>query len=358
MSFTAKDLAERLNARVEGDAERLLQDVAPLQSAQACHLSFVENRKQLPALAASKAGAVLLNSALASEIGSISATRLIVEHPQPAFIAAMLIFRPPAARSTVGRSPQAIIHETAQLGADCNVHPFAVIGANAVIGDRCEIGPGVSIGEGCVVGHDCTLYPQAVLYPRVVLKNRVIVHAHAVIGADGFGYRFVKGAFEKIPHTGSVILEDDVEIGAGTTVDRAMIEATIVGRGTKLDNQVMIAHNCRIGQHNVFASQVGLAGSCTTGDYVQMGGQVGIADHLNIGTGVKLGGKAGVMDNLLEPGVYHGIPAQPEKEAIKNVLAIRRIPELRDQIKLLNTQMAALNAQLATLFPEANRNAA
>lgn len=349
MSFTVKDLADKLQARIEGDDSRSLDDVSALASAQGRHLSFVDSRKQLEALRTTQAGAVLVTPALAAEAASCPATRLLVAQPQTAFIAAMLLFRPPAERPSLRRSPQATVDPTASWGADCNIHPFAVIGANVTIGVRCDIGPGVVIGDGCVIGDDCVLHAHSVLYPRVTVGNRVLIHAQAVIGADGFGYRFVSGAFQKIPHTGTVLLEDDVEIGACTTVDRAMIEATIIGRGTKLDNQVMIAHNCRVGKHNVFASHVGLAGSVTTGDYVQMGGQVGVADHLHIGSGVKLGGKAGVMDNLLEAGVYHGIPALPEKDAIKNVLAIRRIPELRDQIKQLSAQLAALNVQLAAM---------
>jgi UDP-3-O-[3-hydroxymyristoyl] glucosamine N-acyltransferase len=193
------------------------------------------------------------------------------------------------------------------------------------------------------------VHPNAVLYRGVQIGNRVIVHATAVIGADGFGYRFSEGRFIHLPHTGTVILEDDVEIGAGATVDRAMIGATVVGTGTKVDNQVMIAHNCRIGRHNAFAAQVGFAGSATTGDYVICGGQVGIADHAHIGTGCAVGAMAGVSGTIPDGERYHGIPARPEKEALKAHLVMGKLPEMRVQLRELEKTVKTLQATVAAL---------
>jgi len=349
MVLSLQELAQRFGAVCPVETTGELCDVASLEVAQSRHVAFAETKKQIPALLKSQAGAVFIRQDVADLVQEPCPPLLVVASPQKSFIEAMLLFRPQPERRPAGIAPSAHVDPTAQLGSDCIVHPGAVIGRDVKIGERCEIGPGAVIGDGCVLGDDCLLYAYVVLYPGMQLKNRIIIHATAVIGADGFGYHFENGRFLKIPHTGTVVIEDDVEIGAGATIDRGMIEATIIGTGTKLDNQVMIAHNCRIGRGNVFASQVGLAGSVTTGEYVQMGGKVGIADHCHIATGVKLGGSAGVMSDLLVPGTYHDIPAIPEKDALKNHVNIRRVPEMRKEIKDLGRQLAELQAQLQQL---------
>jgi len=354
MSFTIQDLSTCVDGTTQGSGKALLTDVAPLPSAQPHHVTYAESRKQLPLIQKSQAGAILVTAELATMLTECSIPLIIVKDPQWAFISAMLLFRPQRPRAEIGISPRALVDPSARFGADCQIFPGAIIGADVTMGDRCLIGPGAVIGDGCRLGNDCRIDAHTVLYPDLILKNRVIVQANSVIGADGFGYRFVNGAFDKIPHTGTVILEDDVEVGACATIDRGMIEATIIEQGTKVDNLVMIAHNCHVGKHNVFASQVGLAGSVVTGDYVQMGGQVGIADHCFIAGGVKLGGKAGVMGDLPDAGTYHDIPAIPEKDALKNHLNIRKVPELRQQVQQLTRQLAELQSQL-TLLTESPR---
>jgi UDP-3-O-[3-hydroxymyristoyl] glucosamine N-acyltransferase len=348
MPISLQELASRIDGRIWGRSNVELADVAPLDAAGPDHLAYVDSRKSLPALKTTRAGAVLITETLAATIPDAERPipLVFVEDPQAAFIAAMLLFRPQRPRAVTGISPQALVSPSATLGPECNVSPHAQIGDDVVLGARCDIGPGAIIGEGCVIGEDCIVHANSVLYPRVTLQDRVTVHAHAVIGADGFGYRFVDGTLQKIPHTGTVLIEEDVEIGAGATIDRAMMGTTVIGRGTKLDNQVQIAHNCRVGRHNAFASQVGLAGSVTTGDYVQCGGQVGVADHCTIVGGVKFGGQAGIMGDITEPGNYHGSPALPEKEAIKNYLNTLKVAEIRDQIKALTAQLARLEQQL------------
>ncbi|MCA8996164.1 MAG: UDP-3-O-(3-hydroxymyristoyl)glucosamine N-acyltransferase [Planctomycetaceae bacterium] len=358
MSFTANELATKINAQVLGDGTLLLTDVASLDAARPSQLSYLESRKQLGAFKASQAGAVLVTEDLADDVVRGDCTAILVDQPQAKFIEAMLLLRPPREHGDVGVSPRAIVSETAQIGENCQIHAGAQVGDDVILGDRCVVGPGVIIGAGCQLGDDCHLYANAVLYPDMRIGNRVIIHANATIGCDGFGYRFVNGQLVKIPHTGTVILNDDVEVGAGSTIDRGMIEATVIGQGTKIDNQVQIAHNCRIGRGNAFAAQVGLAGSVTTGDYVQMGGQVGIADHCNIGSGIKFGGQAGTFGNVTDPGVYHGTPALPEKEAIKLHLTHVKLPELRNQVKKLTAQVAALEAQLAQSAPPSSQRSA
>lgn len=348
MSFTIDQIAEQLGGQVRGDSQLSVVDVAPLESATAERISYLDSKKQLKPMLASSAGAVLTTEALADRAQKLGSqvSFIIVEEPQAAFIEVMLKFRPLPEKPSIGISERAIIDESATLGEGCQVFPNAYIGKNVRLGKNCEIGPGAVIQDDCILGDDCIVYANAVLYRNVQVGQRVIIHANAVLGADGFGYRFVDGAFVKIPHTGTVRLEDDVEIGAAATIDRGMIGETVIGQGTKLDNQVMIAHNCQIGKHNAFASQVGLAGSCTTGDYVQMGGQVGVADHVNIGTGSKFGGKAGVIWDMPAGGTYHGIPAINEKEAIRNHFSIQKLPEVRDQVKQLTKQLADLQKQI------------
>ena len=359
--LSLQELAQQLDGRIDGDAALVVEDVAALHNATAREITYLETRKQLSALLKSQAGAVLTSA----ELSSVARDRgcqiplVLVADPQAAFITTMLIFRPLPARSEIGASEDARISPSAEIGLECNIHPGASVGENVRIGTRCDIGPGVVIGDDCVIGDGCQLHPNAVIYPGAQLGNRVIIHANAVIGADGFGYRFAQGRFEKIPHTGTVIIEDDVEIGACTTVDRGMIGATVIGQGTKLDNQVMIAHNCRIGRHNAFASQVGLAGSVTTGDYVQCGGQVGVADHVLIGSQTKLGAKAGVVWDVPDGQVCHGIPAIPEKDAIRNHLMIQKLPEMREQVKQLLARIEQLEAaSVPALKTDTTRSAA
>ncbi len=346
-ALTTRQIAELVRGELRGDPDRVVNDVAPLESASGNELTYIASEKALRLLATTRAAAVLISGQLAPSQSEPSL--IVVEDAQRAFIDMMVTFRPRPPRRHTGISAQASIAPTAQLGADCNVAAGAVIGERVVLGARCDIHPGVVIGDGCRIGDDVTVHANAVLYPEVRIGHRVIIHATAVIGADGFGYRFEQGRFRHIPHTGTVVLEDDVEIGAGTTVDRAMIGATVIGEGTKLDNQVMIAHNCVLGKHNAFAAQVGLAGSASTGDYVRCGGQVGVADHAHIGTGSSIGAMAGVSGNVPDGERYHGIPAWPEKDAIKAHLALRKLPEMRTQLRALEATVRRLEAELRSM---------
>lgn len=348
-TMTAAEIAVLVGGDLRGDAERVFEDVGPLQEAGTRQVSFVASERQIRQLADTQAGAVLLPRMLMSRASAGSTVLIGVEDPQEAFVAVMLRFRPPAARQELGISPLAYVSPTAVLGEGCNVFPGAYVGDGVVMGRRCDVHPGAVIGPGCRLGDEVTIHANAVLYHDVQLGSRVIVHATAVIGADGFGYRFVQGRFIAIPHTGTVRLEDDVEIGAGTTVDRGMIGDTVIGAGTKLDNQVMIGHNCRIGKHNAFASQVGLAGSVTTGDYVRCGGQVGIADHSHLGSGCAVGAKAGVAGTVPDGERYQGLPAGPERETVKAHLSLKKLPEMRVQLRELESLVETLRAELAAL---------
>lgn len=348
--MTAQEVADFVDGTLHGDPSRELTDVAPLDCATVGDVAYVASQKQLRLLSASQAGVVLLPKSLESRVPkSLTPAVILVDDSQAAFVTVMLRFRPPAKRSESGISPQAFVSESAQIGEGCNVDPGASIGAGAVIGRDCDIHSGAFVGPGCRIGDQVVIHANAVLYHDVQIGDRVIIHATAVIGADGFGYRFSEGRFTQLPHTGTVILEDDVEIGAGTTVDRAMIGATVVGAGSKLDNQIMIAHNCRLGKHNALAGQVGFAGSVTTGDYVRCGGQVGVANHAHLGTGATIGAMAGISGVVPDGETYLGTPARPEKEAIKIYMATAKVPEMRAQLRELAATVEKLNAELTAL---------
>jgi len=346
MTFSVGELAQQLGCSILGDATLQLTDVRPLMEAGPDHLTFVGDRKQLAKVSSSSAAAFIASSKL-SEALDKGRTWLVASDAQLAFIQAMLLFRPQPARAVTGVSPRAHIASTAVIGTDVNIAPGAFVGQHAVIGDGCDIGPNAVIGDRCRLGRGVVIHATAVLYREVTIGDRTIVHSGAVIGADGFGYRFVEGRYERIPHTGTVVLEEDVEIGACTTIDRGMVGETRIGAGTKLDNLIMIGHNCRLGKHNAFASQVGLAGSVTSGDYVRCAGQVGIADHLHLGTGSTLGAKAGVMNDIPDGSHQIGVPCQPEKETFRMLLNVSKLPDIMQQLKSLTKQVAELQKEVA-----------
>lgn len=343
-------MAQQIGGTLIGDANRSIEGLQTLDDAGPRDLAFVV-AAQIKQLAESKAGVVLAPVAAREKLTEHpDRTLILVDDPQAAFLQMLPHIQPLPARPAAAISPHAVIDPSARIGCNVFIGPFVVIEAGASIDEGASIYAGAYIGPNCAVGADCTIHPQAVLYRDVTLGRRVIIHAHAVIGADGFGYRFVAGRFEKIPQIGGVIIEDDAEIGAGTTVDCGAIGDTRIGSGTKLDNQVMIAHNCKIGRHNVFASQVGLAGSCSTGDYVRMGGQVGIRDHVHIGQRSSLGARSGVHCDIPDGETWIGFPATPEQEQKRLVFSLKRVPEMRDQMKEMTREIAMLKTQLASLI--------
>lgn len=358
MATTAGVLAESVQAEVRGDPGRIVRAAASIDEAGADDITFAANDANLKKLPGSQSGSVIVSRQLAADLDSAEKTYLIVEDAHAAFVQVLRELHPRRPRQNIGISPAARIAGTAHIGSDTNVYPGAFIAEDVVIGQRCDIYPGVYIGPGCQLGDDVIVYPNAVLYSDVIVGNRAIIDACAVLGSDGFGYRLVDGKHEPIPQVGSVRIEDDVEIGAATTIDRAMLGETVVGRGSKVDNLVTIAHNCRLGMHNILVSQVGLAGSVTTGDYVVCAGQVGIADHVHIGTGAVLAAKAGVHRNMAGGQTYIGIPALPEADAKRIVTAQFKLPELRKQVRELQAQVRELTARLGDDSPGNGKEAA
>lgn len=346
--LSATEIAEILRGEVIGDAAIVIDDVDVIERATAAHLSFVGDLKNLRRVRNSSSRLIVAPEAVRGELEKFSdRTFILVPSAETAFLSIAAILRPHRLRQSIGISDRAVVDPTATIGADTNIHPLAVIGRDVVIGHSCEILPGVVIGDGCQIGNNVVLYANTVLYHDIVIEDHVTIHASSVIGADGFGYRLVNGGHQRIPHYGTVRICSDVEIGACTTIDRAKVGETVIGSGTRIDNHVMIGHNCQIGRHNLLVSQVGLAGSASTGDYVVLAGQVGVSDHIHLGDGAIVGAQAGVIRDMPAGQTYLGTPAGPMAETSKQFAAIRRLPEMRDAIKRMDKELEVLRARLS-----------
>ncbi|HAL91837.1 MAG TPA: UDP-3-O-(3-hydroxymyristoyl)glucosamine N-acyltransferase [Verrucomicrobia bacterium] len=340
-TLTTGELAAKLGAVLEGDPGTVLRGVADLRAAGAGQVSFAGNPKYLPEVAASGASAVIVPKEAA--VPSPRPALLRVADADAAFAAACAFFAPPPVVQPRGVHPQALVSPQAKLGADVSVGAFAVVEAGAEIGAGTTLYPQTYVGREAKLGQDCLLYPFASVRERCVLGDRVILHNGAVIGSDGFGYAVdAQGVRTKIPQTGIVALEDDVEIGANTTVDRARFGETRVGKGTKVDNLVQIAHNCVIGEHSVLCAQMGMAGTTTLGRHVICAGQAGLAGHLTVGDGAVVGAQAGVSKDLPGGQMYLGAPAVPRMEFGKSLAHVAGIPRLKEQLKALEARLSAL----------------
>lgn len=349
MEATVGFLAARVQGELLGDPNHLIQDAQALRKAASDCISFLGDDTRIRELEQTRAGAIMISQKKLGELSEAQRATfnfIVVPDPLESFVTVLKQFRTERTRPVIGLSQRALIAPTARIGRNTNVYPGASIGEHVVIGSDCDIHPGVVLCDGVIIGDGVTIYPNAVLYPDVVVGQRVIIHAAAVIGADGFGYRFKSGRFHKVPQLGSVRIEDDVEIGACTTIDRGMIGPTVIGEGTKIDNLVQVAHNCEIGKHNVLASQVGFSGSATTGDFVRVAGQVGIANQVHLGDGCSLGAKSGVHRDIPAGETHVGYPARPHDEAFKIVMAEQKLPEMRTKLRELEKQVSKLMAAL------------
>jgi UDP-3-O-[3-hydroxymyristoyl] glucosamine N-acyltransferase len=333
-------LAALVQGSVSGEAGRSVVSARPLQEAGPDDITFVENERHARSLKDCRAHVVVVPTALTARRADLGPeaeplTLIGVHDPLLAFIAIVRHLHGQPEPPPHGIDPRAWVDPTAVVGPDASIFPFAAVGAGSVLGARCVLHCGAVVGRNCRLGDDVILYPHAVLYDGTVLGHRVIVHANAVLGADGFGYRFQAGTHVKVPQLGSVALGDDVEIGACATIDRGTFQATRVGAGTKIDNLVMIGHNCQIGRHNLLVSQVGIAGSCTTGDHVVMAGQVGVADHVTIGDRAVIGARSGLFRDVPAGERMLGAPARPEREAKRILLSLEQLPGLCRDVRLV-----------------------
>jgi len=340
MTILLEQIAELVSGRLCGDGSIEITGAATIRDARPGEITLADKPELAGALAESKASAVMVPHDFKPE----STASVAVDDVHESFARVVALFCPPRTSGRIGVSPAAHVSDTAVLGDDVDVHPGATIGEDVQIGRGSSIHAGAHLLAGCKLGEDVTVFPGAVLYENTVVGSRTIIHANAVLGAYGFGYDSSSGEHRLSAQLGYVTVGCDVEIGPCTTIDRGTYGPTVIGDGTKIDNQVMIAHNCRIGRHNMICSQVGIAGSTTTGDHVVMAGQVGVRDHVDIGTGAVLGAKAGVMSDIPSGEVYVGIPATPKREQGHLQAALSKLPEMRRQLKRLDRAVKQLAA--------------
>lgn len=340
--ITTEQIARLLGGNLIGDGGRLIDRVADLAAANASALAFIEDPKLWPAAAKSDAGCILVAVGADVEHGCV----IEVDKPKLAFAKAAAKIAPQR-RFAAQVHPTAIIDETARLGDGVYIGPYVTVGPNVSIGDRVQLHHGVSIGSNVTVGCDCTFYSNVTVYDGSIIGTQVVLHAGAVIGADGFGYVRGPEGYEKFPQVGGLVIEDDVEIGANSCIDRGSLGQTRIGKGTKIDNLVQIAHNVVIGERVVIASQTGISGSTVIESDAVIGGQVGMGDHARVQSGAIIGSKAGVLPGkIVRPGVWWGIPVQPLDQYKRLNAHIGRVPEMREELKTLRQRVADLEAKL------------
>jgi UDP-3-O-[3-hydroxymyristoyl] glucosamine N-acyltransferase len=338
-----RELADRLECRLEGDGELEIRRVSGIQDAEDGDVTFLANPKYEKALATTNASAVILKEGAPAA----PCAMLRARDPYLAFARAVGLFAP-VSRPAPGIHPLAAIATDAELGAEVSVGPFVAIGEGARVGDRTVIYPNVTIGPGACVGHDCTIHSNVALRERCTVGNRVVLQNGVVIGGDGYGFvRRGDGTHEKIPQVAVVVIEDDVELGANTTVDRPAVGETRIRAGTKIDNLVQIAHGVTIGRNVLMAAQVGIAGSTDIEDDVVFGGQVGVGGHLTIGRGAIAVGQSGITNSLDAGAFVGGYPAIDSREWRKASVLFRRLPEMKRRIEQLEERVAELTRALS-----------
>lgn len=341
--FNLAQLAELTHSHLVGDPSHVIRNVADLETAGAEDASFLANLNYDKAMRASKAGVVFVGPGTDLIPGR---NFLVTEHPSRAFQDVVELIFGETVKILSGFSgihPTSVIHPTASLGKNITIGPHAVIDKDAVIGNNATISAGAYIGYAAVIGEQTFIHPNAVVRERCKLGNRVIIQPGAVIGSCGFGYTTDNnGQHTKLNQVGIVIIEDDVEIGANTTIDRSRFKATVIKKGSKIDNQVQIGHGAEIGEHNIIVAQCGIAGSSATGKYVVMGGQSALAGHLSVADGTMIAGKSGVSKTITKSGKYGGIPCMPIADYNRNSVLLRNIENYVDRIKALEEKIDSL----------------
>jgi UDP-3-O-[3-hydroxymyristoyl] glucosamine N-acyltransferase len=342
-SHTVSELAAHVGGRVTGDGRVLISRVASLDSASEGEIAYVEDEKFFAAAKDSRASCLIV------PVGTVldSQCRIEVKNPKLAFALMAEVLHPPKKRAPE-MHPSAVIADSADVGLETFIGAFVCIGENSTVGSGTQIRAGAKIGDNVTIGKDCVIHPNVFLEDGVTIGDRVILHAGVVIGTDGFGYVRGEHSHHKFPQIGTVVIEDDVELGANTCVDRAALGRTRIGQGTKIDNMVHVGHNCDIGARVVIAAQTGISGSVTIEDDCVIGGQVGFGDHIRVQSGAIIGSKAGILPGkIVRPGVWWGIPIQP-LDAYKRLNAhMSRLPHLREEVKALQERVAELESILA-----------
>lgn len=338
MKLTLKEIVERVGGRLVGNPQWTIEGVAGIEEAQENEITFVGNPQYKPLISITKAGAIVVSQDL--DISLYNGKNFILtENPSLLFSQIIDIFKPSTRKVILGIHPTAIIGKNVKLGNNLAIGPYVVIEDNVEIGDNTVIRGHCFIGYDTKIGRDCLIYPNVTILDETQIGDRVIIHAGTVIGSDGFGYVKVNGVHKKIPQVGSVLIEDDVEIGANVTIDRARFKNTIIGKGTKIDNLVQIAHNVVIGKNCIIVAQAGISGSTVLEDNVILAGQVGIVGHIRLGEGVIVGAKSGVSKSIPAKTVVFGYPAKPMDVAKKINACIQRLPKLYETVKKIEEEV-------------------
>lgn len=340
---TVKEIAEHVHGRVVGSEAVVISEASTLDNAGPGQITFLSNPKYATKVAATQAAAVLVAAPV-----NTSAVQIVTEDPYYAFMQVVVLLHGHREHPAVGLSPKADIAPSAQLGQGTQVGAFVSIGENAVVGENCYVYPGACVGPNVRIGNDCIIYPNAVIYDGCQLGDRVIVQSNASVGQDGFGFATHKGTHHKIPQIGRVVLEDDVEIGAGCVVERGTLEDTVIGAGSKIGDAVAIGHGAKIGPHCLLVPQAGIAGSAVLGHHCVLGGQVGIVGHIKIGNMVKIGAKAGVIGDVPDGATIVGTPAIDAGKARRAYSLIEYLPEMKKKIKELERKVAKRGDDEAT----------
>lgn len=336
MTLTIAEIAKMLGGEVLGDGTATLTGFAMIDGAKPGDLTFAETTEYFAAAEASAATAIIAGKEFSSE----KKTVIRVANPRIAFAKALAIFFPEP-KFAAGIHPSAVVAASAQVDPTAHIGPHCVVGERAKIGANVVLQSGNNVGADSVLGEETNLFPNVTLYPRTQIGKRVRIHAGAVIGADGFGYVLDGAIHRKVPQIGNVVIGDDVEIGANVTVDRGALGSTVIGKGTKVDNLVQIAHNVQIGEHCILIAQAGIAGSSKLGHYVILAGQAGIGGHLKIGNQAVVGAQAGVMHDMPDGAKWLGAPAQPDKDFKRQVIALRHLPDLLKKVSTWEKKLGA-----------------
>src|ERR1700730_2965256 len=342
---TVSELAAHVGGRVSGDGCISIERVASLDSAGEGDITYLENEKLFEAANKTKASCLIAPAGANVNVPC----RIEVKNPKIAFALIAEILHPPRQRAPEIHQTS-VIAPDAEIGKDVFIGAFVCVGENSIVGDRTQVRAGAKIGDNVRVGSDCVIHPNVFLEDGVTLGSNVILHAGVVIGADGFGYVRGEMGYHKFPQIGTVTIEDDVELGANTCVDRAALGQTRIGCGTKLDNMVHVGHNCDIGERVVIAAQTGISGSVTIEEDCVIGGQVGFGDHIRVQSGAVIGSKAGVLPGkIVRPGVWWGIPIQPLDEYKRMITARGLVPHMRDELKELRRRLAELESKFSDI---------
>jgi len=346
MPYTIAEIAKLLGGEILGDASLVLKGFAPADRAQPGDLTFAENENYFARAEQSAASAIIIDGPGASS----RKTLIRVPNARIAFAKVLPLFFPEPAFAA-GIHPTAIVPASAQVDPTAHIGPYCILGEKVRIGPRSVLQGLNCVGADCLLGEDVNLFPNVTLYPGTEVGHRVRIHSGTVVGSDGFGYVLDNGIHRKVPQIGNVIICDDVELGANVTVDRGALGPTIVGKGTKIDNLVQIAHNVTVGEHCIIVSQAGVAGSTKLGNYVILGGQVGLAGHLKIGNRVSVAAQSGVMNNIPDGEKWIWTPAQPDRQAKRQMIALQQLPELFRRVKALEKQLGLKAEPAATPEP-------